>query len=330
MTKMYKILPLALLISGVVHAATDNPWYVGARIGGTNFDSFDSALDGKEGNFERDDWGGGAFIGYNYNSWLGVEGGYTYLGQADFKESSGGFEVHGLDLVGKFTWSATQSLDVFGKAGGYYFDADNSVNNQDDDGFAGTVGVGAEYFFNDDLSTRFEYQYYNQVGGSKPGESDIHFYGLSLVYYWGAPETVAVIEPEPEPEPEPMPVEPTVVTVEALSVQLPFAFDSNALSQSDIESLKPIGQRLLEYPETKLYVVGHTDGRGAEDYNQKLSEERAGFVAGYLGAHFGIDKSRIIAQGRGETDPVAANDTEEGRAKNRRVEVYTPSFELSE
>ncbi len=41
MTKFYKILPLALLLSGVVHAATDNPWYAGARIGGTNFDSFD-------------------------------------------------------------------------------------------------------------------------------------------------------------------------------------------------------------------------------------------------------------------------------------------------
>lgn len=326
MTKIYKILPLALLISGVVHAATDNPWYVGARIGGTNYDSFDGALDGAESNFERDDWGGGAFIGYNYNSWLGVEGGYTYLGQADFKNGNSGFEVHGLDLVGKFTWSAAPSFDVFGKLGGYIFDADNGVNNQDENGFSPTVGVGAEYFFNDDLSTRIEYQYYNQVGGSKPGESDIHFYGFSLVYYWGAPAApVAVIEPEPEPTP----VEPEVMKVKALSVNLPFAFDSNTLSQSDIELVQPIAQRLMEYPETKLYVVGHTDSRGAEDYNQKLSEERAAMVAGYLGAHFGINKSRVIAQGRGETEPLAPNDTESGRAKNRRVEVYTPGFELT-
>jgi OOP family OmpA-OmpF porin len=85
MTKIYKILPLALLISGVVHAATDNPWYAGARIGGTSYDNFGGALDGDEGSYERDDWGGGVFVGYNYNDWLGVEGGYTYLGQADLK-----------------------------------------------------------------------------------------------------------------------------------------------------------------------------------------------------------------------------------------------------
>lgn len=328
MTKIFKVLPLALLISGVVHAATDNPWYAGARIGGTNYDNFDGALDGAEGSFERDDWGGGVFIGYNYNDWFGVEGGYTYLGQADLKSGSGGFEAQGLDLVGKFTWSATDYVDLFAKAGIYYFDVDNSVNNQNDDDVSGTVGVGAEYFFNNDLSTRIEYQYYNQVGRSQPGKSDIHFYGVSLVYYWGAPAPVAVIEPEPEPVPEPMPVEPAVVMVEPLTVQLPFAFDSNALSPADIEKLKPIGQRLLEYPETKLYVVGHTDSRGAEDYNQRLSEERAAVVAAYLGQHFGIDKSRVITQGRGETDPIAPNDTEEGRAQNRRVEVYTPGFEL--
>ncbi|MGR5146942.1 OmpA family protein [Photobacterium alginatilyticum] len=331
MTKMYKILPLVLLISGVVHAATDNPWYAGARIGGTNFDSFDGALDGAESSFERDDWGGGAFIGYTYNSWFGVEGGYTYLGQADANVGGGGFEVHGLDLVGKFTWHAAPSFDLFGKLGGYVFDVDNSVNNQDDNGVSATAGIGAEYFFNDDLSARAEYQYYNQVGGSSPGESDVHFYGVSLVYYWGAPEPVAIIEPEPEPvpEPAPVPVQPEVMKVKALSVNLPFAFDSNALSQSDIDRIQPIAQRLVEYPETKLYVVGHTDSRGSEEYNQNLSEERAAVVAGYLGAHFGINKSRIVAQGKGESEPLAPNDTEDGRAKNRRVEVYTPGFEIT-
>ncbi|WP_299012949.1 OmpA family protein [uncultured Photobacterium sp.] len=335
MTKLYKFLSLALLVSGVTQAATDNPWYVGARIGGTNFDSFDGALDGRESAFERDDWGGGAFIGYNYNSWFGVEGGYTYLGQADFKQGNSGFEVQGLDLVGKFTWSATSDIDIFGKAGGYFFDVDNGVNNEDESGISGTVGVGAEYFFNEDLSARVEYQYYNQVGDNDPGESDVHFYGLSLVYHWGAQPTVA-IEPAPEPvaepapEPEPVPVEPEVIEIEALSLALPFAFDSNALSQADIDRLKPIGDRLVEYPGLKLYVIGHTDSRGSEEYNQKLSEERAAMVASYLGTHFGVEKDRVIVQGRGETDPVAPNDSEDGRAQNRRVQVYTPGFELTE
>ncbi|MGF1684012.1 OmpA family protein [Photobacterium minamisatsumaniensis] len=325
MKNAFKLLPLAILISGTVQAATENPWYVGARVGGTSFDSVDGALKGQ--NLDKDDWGGGVFIGYNVNSWFGLEGGYTYLGQADY--SNDGFEVQGLDFVGKFTYEVSNSFDLFAKAGGFIFDADNGVNNQDESGVSATAGVGAEYYFSDNLSTRLEYQYYNQVGDTgtnKPGESDVHFYGLSLVYHWGAPAPVAIIEPEPEQMPEPV---PEVVKVAAVSAMLPFAFDSDALTQADIDLLQPVAQQLVDYPETQLYVVGHTDARGSEEYNQTLSEERAAVVAGYVGSHFGIDSSRIVAQGKGELEPIAPNDTEQGRAKNRRVEVFVPGFEMT-
>lgn len=119
-----------------------------------------------------------------------------------------------------------------------------------------------------------------------------------------------------------------MVQVEPITVALPFAFDSDTLSQQDIDQLQPIAQRLVNYPETELFVIGHTDSRGAEAYNQNLSEERAAVVAGYLATHFGIEPSRIQAQGRGELEPVAANDTEDGRGQNRRVEVFTPGFEM--
>ncbi|MEJ2765004.1 OmpA family protein [Photobacterium sp. MCCC 1A19761] len=327
MTKTFKLIPLALLVSGAVHAATENPWYAGARIGGTNYDNFDKALDGEESNFGKDDWGGGVFLGYQQNSWLSWEGGYTYLGQADYNNGGGGVEVQGIDLVGKFTWTVSPVVDLYGKLGGYIFDLDNSVINQDDQGVSATAGVGAEYFFNDSLSTRLEYQYYHQVGGSDPGETDIHFYGVSLVYHWGAPVPVAVIEPEPMPEPMPEPA-PMVTKVPAISVNLPFAFDSKSISPKDIELMKPIAQRLTEYPDSKLYVVGHTDSRGTEAYNAKLSEERAAAVATYLKGHFGLTQDRIVVQGKGESEPIAPNNTEAGQAKNRRVEVYTPGFEL--
>lgn len=326
MNKVFKVLPLALLISGAVQAATDNPWYVGARVGGTTYDNLDGVIKGQ--NADKDDWGGGVFVGYNFNSWFALEGGYTYLGQADI--GSDGFEVQGIDLLGKFTYEVSDSFDIYGKLGGFVFDADNSTSavNDDKSGLTGTAGVGLEYFFNNDLSARAEYQYYAQVGDTQsPGESDIHFYGLSLVYHWGAPAPLPVVEPEPEPMPEPV---PEVVKVEAVGAVLPFAFDSNKLTQRDIELLQPVAQQLVKYPDTQLYVVGHTDSRGALDYNQKLSEERAAVVAGYVGNHFGIDKSRIVAQGRGELEPVATNDNEEGRAQNRRVEVFVPGFEMNQ
>ncbi|MGF1786888.1 OmpA family protein [Photobacterium swingsii] len=329
MSKLTYVLPLALLISGAAHAVSDNPWYAGARIGGTHYNNFEGIIKGADDQLDKDDFGGGVFVGYNFVPWFALEGGYTHLGKLKSKVDGGGsFETQGIDLVGKFTWQAMDSFDLFAKAGGYGYKV--KAGNEKENGFAPTAGVGAEYFFTDNLSTRLEYQYYFNLGDKdKTGRIDAQFYGISLVYGWGAPAPVAVVEPEPVLA-EPVVVEPVVVQVEPLTQLLPFAFDSNALSQADIDRLQPIAQRLVDYPETELFVIGHTDSRGADAYNQKLSEQRADVVAGYLASHFNIDANRIKTEGRGETQPIATNDNEEGRAQNRRVEVYTPGFEVQQ
>jgi outer membrane protein OmpA-like peptidoglycan-associated protein len=69
-----------------------------------------------------------------------------------------------------------------------------------------------------------------------------------------------------------------------------------------------------------LEIQGHTDNKGSNDHNMKLSKHRANTVINYLEL-FGIDSKKLKAKGYGETKPVASNDTEEGRAKNRRVEL---------
>ena len=69
-----------------------------------------------------------------------------------------------------------------------------------------------------------------------------------------------------------------------------------------------------------IIAVGHTDGVGADVYNQKLSVKRAESVKAYLVSK-GIEKNRIYTEGKGEKQPVADNKTKEGRAKNRRVEI---------
>ncbi|MCL2101058.1 MAG: OmpA family protein [Fibromonadales bacterium] len=87
------------------------------------------------------------------------------------------------------------------------------------------------------------------------------------------------------------------------------------------ENLAAIGailQSLLT--ESKVTVEGHTDDRGSADFNQKLSEQRANAVMLYL-VERGIDSNRLEAVGHGLTRPVADNSTDEGRAKNRRVEL---------
>jgi outer membrane protein OmpA-like peptidoglycan-associated protein len=86
------------------------------------------------------------------------------------------------------------------------------------------------------------------------------------------------------------------------------------------DSLKQILALLNQNAALKLRVEGHTDNQGAAAANQTLSEKRAQAVMGWLIAN-GIDAARLTAKGLGQTKPVADNSTDEGRAKNRRVEL---------
>ncbi|HEX3047341.1 MAG TPA: OmpA family protein [Bacillota bacterium] len=86
-------------------------------------------------------------------------------------------------------------------------------------------------------------------------------------------------------------------------------------------SLKEIAKLLQTDPKLKLYVVGHTDNAGTFDYNIKLSKDRADAVVKALVTRYGITASRLQSFGAGPVAPVESNQTEEGRAKNRRVEL---------
>lgn len=86
-------------------------------------------------------------------------------------------------------------------------------------------------------------------------------------------------------------------------------------------ALKEITKMIMADPATKLYIVGHTDNEGAFDYNLKLSKDRAQAVVKYLTGKAGVSASLLQPHGAGPTSPVASNKTEEGRAKNRRVEL---------
>ena len=78
---------------------------------------------------------------------------------------------------------------------------------------------------------------------------------------------------------------------------------------------------LLEYPDTKILVVGHTDSTGAGDYNETLSKNRANSVTSFFTVTKGLNSSRFTTNWYGEDQPIADNSTAEGRAKNRRVNM---------
>jgi outer membrane protein OmpA-like peptidoglycan-associated protein len=99
-----------------------------------------------------------------------------------------------------------------------------------------------------------------------------------------------------------------------------FGFDSHELTPQARENIQNMAETLQKYPDTNVIVEGHTDNVGKESYNQRLSERRASAVADYA-VRLGVDRSRIDTRGFGEEQPVASNETEAGRAENRRVEV---------
>ncbi len=98
-----------------------------------------------------------------------------------------------------------------------------------------------------------------------------------------------------------------------------FGFDQATLNSNAYTSLDQLVNVLKEYNQTDLKIYGHTDSKGSENYNQSLSERRAQAVANYLASR-GITRARILTYGYGESAPKCTNDTEEGRACNRRVE----------
>lgn len=105
---------------------------------------------------------------------------------------------------------------------------------------------------------------------------------------------------------------------ENLVAVLNFKFDEDTTSLAELEALSNDVQQKLE-GKTKMVIAGHADAMGSENYNQQLSERRAAFVAGTMR---GLANLSFGVIGYGETKPVADNETEEGRSKNRRVEIY--------
>ena len=109
-----------------------------------------------------------------------------------------------------------------------------------------------------------------------------------------------------------------------------FGYDQSELSTGSRSSLDKLANILKAYPDTDIQIIGHTDSKGTVRYNERLSERRATAVASYLRGN-NIPASRISTLGMGESDPVATNDSDEGRSLNRRVEfVITANEKMKE
>ncbi|OGU53971.1 MAG: hypothetical protein A2199_11245 [Hydrogenophilales bacterium RIFOXYA1_FULL_63_33] len=133
-----------------------------------------------------------------------------------------------------------------------------------------------------------------------------------------APEPAYVAPPAPAPAAyvAPVPMPPQKLVLDGVN----FDFDKATLRQEDIAIIDKDVTGLDKWGNVNIEVAGHTDSRGSDKYNMKLSQRRAEAVRNYLISK-GIAADRLTAKGYGESQPVADNATDEGRFKNRRVEL---------
>lgn len=334
--------PIVLILSSAAYAeessyvVTDAPdalpsyqnghFYFGGRLG---WSAYQDACGSDAEYCDSDTLGGGLYGGYQFSDWFALEGGMTSYGSPTahyLNKGSVEADVYGGELSMKLSLPLTEHMEIFSRLGGAWQNIDKTVSRTHETVESNEWNVlsslGISYRISQRWSLRGEYQFIDGIGDTHVDQADLHFTSIGLTYHFGQtiPLTVnktSVVEPEPQ----------YVTTTKSVSLNAEslFDFDSSELTYNiELESL---AKQLTLYPKDKVSIVGHTDSVGSKAYNQQLSERRAQAVADYF-KRMGVAESRLSVVGQGEEHPIASNDTTEGRALNRRVEVlFDTTFE---
>lgn len=300
---------------GAVEYKVEHP-YVGVRAG---WATFNDACESHATACNDDTLGLGIYAGYQFNQWFGLEAGYTDFGTPDAEYGSERVEadVRMIDLSGVARHQLNQDWSVYGRLGASYEMIDKRATWMEDrsaNEWGVMAAAGVEYALSPEWSVRTELQYNDGIGNGDVEQADLFFTSVGVVYHFK--DALPAAQPAPAPAPVPAPV-PVVQHIN-LNAGALFATASSELRPS--AELQSAAATLLK-ADGSVRIVGHTDSRGSDAYNQRLSEQRANAVADYF-LRQGIHPSRLQQiEGRGESQPIADNATEAGRAQNRRAEI---------
>lgn len=270
----------------------------------------------------QDDLFVGAALGVELTPWLGFEAEYNQV-KGDVDGLAAGAEYKQTQINGNFYATSdliTKNYDskikpyVLLGAGHYKYDIDGIA--KDEEGTLGNAGFGAFWRLNDALSLRTEARATYNI------DEDFWNYtalaGLNVVLGGHLKPAAPVVEVAPV---EPVaPVQPQELT-EDLNMELRVFFDTNKSNIKD--QYKPeiakVAEKLVEYPNATARIEGHTDNTGPRALNERLSLARANSVKSSLVNEYNVDPARLSTQGFAWDQPIADNNTKEGRAMNRRV-----------
>lgn len=355
-----KMLSLAALATiACPFAAAQGPgWYIGANVGRSRARVEDakviSGLYGgglTENSISNDDHDTGfkIFGGYQFNPYFSLESGYFDLGKLHYTSVtlpdgvlSGHSRIRGLNLDAVGFLPFTEKFSAFGRIGVNYAEVK--------DKFSGTgliyvpdstpskrdlnykFGAGVQYDFTPTFAMRAEAERY-RVKDAVLKKGNVDLISVGVVYRFGrtqAPSPRAASTEPIAPAAEPAVMDTPVLVVVPVRTQtqqyctildIQFEINEKGIQREEKEKLAVIGTFLTKYPETTAEIEGHTDNVGTAQYNMELSQQRADSVVSYLVDTLHIDPARLTAVGYGDTRPLADNDTELGKRKNRRIDA---------
>ena len=320
---------LAMLVAAPLAAANAGVTVTPLMLGYT-FQDTQHNNNGSEGELTsspelQDDLFVGAAIGVELTPWLGFEAEYNQVkgdvnggitADAEYKQTqiNGNFYATS-DLITKNYDSKIKPYVLLG-AGHYKYDIDGIAEEKE--GTLGNAGLGAFWRLNDALSLRteargtynFDEKFWNYTALA----------GLNVVLGGHLKPAAAVVEVMPVEPVAPVQPAPQELT-EDLNMELRVFFDTNKSNIKD--QYKPeiakVAEKLVEYPNATARIEGHTDNTGPRALNERLSLARANSVKSSLVNEYNVDPARLATQGFAWDQPIADNNTKEGRAMNRRV-----------
>ena len=197
--------------------------------------------------------------------------------------------------------------------GGVSWLEDHNAPDQAESSMDIQVGAGVSKLLEKGMEFRFDVRPMWIAGGTVNSNGWDLSANAALLWHFGAQPAPAPVMPEPAPEPEPQ------MRTITIRLNVLFDFDRSEVKAVYGDELQQVADAMKAHNDIELVLEGHTDWVGTDQYNQGLSQRRVDAVKAKLVQDYGIPADRISTEAYGESRPIASNETDEGRAQNRRV-----------
>ena len=201
--------------------------------------------------------------------------------------------------------------------GGVSFFEDDDAPGAEEDSMQLQVGAGVSKFFDSETEVRFDVRPHYIVGGNPNSNGWDFSVNAGVFWHFGA-QPAPVVEPAPVVQTPPPAPEPQMRTI-TIRLNVLFDFDQDVVKAIYGDELEQVADAMKAHDDIELVLEGHTDARSSDQYNNDLSQRRVEAVKAKLVQDYQIPANRIATRAFGESQPVAGNDTDAGRAQNRRV-----------